>query len=157
MKDGPTFWLFIALLVGTYFFLRLTLGLGASAPDLLTVAVLLGARPLPGGGAAALGFGLGILDDAAAVTAFGAAAATFTIIAYIGARSRDLFVGDSLLFLTAYLFLGKWAQEILYYLLAPSIRRGDAVEALLVQAPLQALYAAAAGLVAIMIYRTFTR
>lgn len=157
MKDGLPFWLFIGLLVVGYFFLHLTLGLGPAAPDLLTVAVLLGARPLPGGGAAALGFGLGLMDDAASVTAFGAAAATFTIIAYIGARSRDLFVGDTLLFLTAYLFLGKWVQELLYYLLAPGLRDGEAVDVLLMQAPLNALYAAAAGLVAILIYRTLTR
>lgn len=157
MKDGVPFWLFIGLLLVAYFFLHLTLGLETGAPDLLTVAVLLAARQLPGGGAAAVGFALGLLDDAASVTAFGAAAATFTIIAYIGARSRDLFVGDSLLFLTLYLFVGVWAQEILYYLLAPALRHGDAVDALLMQAPLQALYAAAVGLVAILVYRTLTR
>jgi rod shape-determining protein MreD len=157
MKDGAPFWLFIGLLVVGHFFLQLTLGLGPSAPDLLTVAILLGARPLPGGGAAALGFGLGLVEDAASVTAFGAAAAAFTVIAYIGARSRDLFVGDSLLFLTVYLFLGKWVQELLYYLFAPGIREGTAMDVLLIQAPLNALYAAAAGLVAILIYRTLTR
>jgi rod shape-determining protein MreD len=153
VKTGAPFWLFIALLVFLHFLLHLTLGLGARAPDLLTVAVLLGARPLSGGPAAGLGFLLGIMEDAVSIAAFGAAAATFTVIAYLGARTRDFFEGDSLLFLTAYLFLGKWIQEALYYGLAASVRRGEPIEVLLTQAPLSALYAAAAGLVAVSIYR----
>lgn len=153
MKGGTPFWIFIAVLVVLHFFLHLTLGLGVRAPDLLVVAVLLGARPLPGAGAATLGFGLGLLEDAVSIAAFGAAAATFTVIAYVGSRSRDLFVGDSLFFLGGYLFLGKWAQEALYYGLAAAVRRGEPVPALLIQAPLSALYAAAVGLVLIVIYR----
>lgn len=157
MKGGVPFWLFIAALVVLHFFLQLTLGLGVRAPDLLVVAVLLGARPLPGGGAAALGFGLGLLEDAVSIAAFGVAAAVFTIVAYIGSRSRDLFVGDSLFFLGGYLFLGKWVQEALYYGLAGAVRRGDPVESLLIQAPISALYAAGAGLVLIVAYRMIRR
>jgi rod shape-determining protein MreD len=153
VKTGVAFWLFIAVLVVLHFFLQLTLGLGLRAPDLLAVAVLLGARPLRGGAAAALGFTLGLLEDAVSIAAFGAAAATFTIVAYLGARTRDFFEGDSLLFLGAYLFLGKWIQEALYYGLAAGVRRGEPVEMLLTQAPLNALYAAAAGLVAVTVYR----
>lgn len=157
MRVGAWFWVFIALLVITHFFLHLTLGIGVRGPDLLAVAVLLGARPLPGGAAAGLGFGLGLLEDAVSIAAFGAAAATYTIIAYVGSRSRDLFVGESLLFLSAYLFLGKWVQEALYYGLAAPVRRGEPVEMLLLQAPLNALYTAVAGVVAIMIYRAIER
>lgn len=153
MKTGFAFWVFVVTLVVLHFFLQLTLGLGLRAPDLLTVAVLMAARPLPGGAAAGLGFVLGILEDAVSIAAFGAGAATFTIIAYLGARTRDFFVGDSLFFLTVYVFLGKWIQEALYFGLAVGVRRGEPVEALLTQAPLNALYAAAAGLVAVSLYR----
>lgn len=157
MKVGPLFWFFIAFLVILHFVLHLTLGIGTRGPDLLTVAVLLGARPLAGGGAAALGFGLGLLEDAVSIAAFGAAAATYTIIAYVGSRSRDLFVGESLLFLSAYLFLGKWVQDALYYLFAAPVRRGEPVEMLVLQAPLVAVYTAAAGVVAMMLYRAIQR
>jgi rod shape-determining protein MreD len=157
VKTGGPWWLFIAVLVVLHFFLQLTLGLGLRAPDLLAVAVLLGARPLSGGAAAALGFSLGLLEDAVSIAAFGAAAATFTVVAYLGARTRDFFDGDSLIFLTVYLFFGKWAQEALYYGIAVGVRRGDPVEILLTQAPLHALYAAAAGLVAVSMYRTIRR
>lgn len=157
MKSGWPFWLFIAVLVVLHFFLHLTLGMGLRAPDLLTVAVLLGARQLGGGAAAGLGFGLGLLEDAVSVSAFGAAAAAFTVVAYLGARTRDFFVGDSLFFLAVYVFLGKWVHEALYYLIAAGVRRGEAVETLLVQAPLGALYAAAAGLVAVALYQLIRR
>jgi rod shape-determining protein MreD len=157
VKTGWPFWVFIAALVVLHLILHLTLGMGPEAPDLLTVAVLLGARPLSGGAAAGLGFGLGLVEDAVSVTAFGAAAAAYTIVAYLGARSRDFFVGESLFFLAGYLFLGKWIHEALYYLFAAGVRRGDAVETLLVQAPLGGLYAAAAGLVAVVVYSLIRR
>lgn len=157
MKGGWSFWVLILLLVVLHFVLHLSFGFGIEAPDLLTVAVLLGARQLSGGRAAGYGFLLGLLEDAVSVSVFGAAAITQTVIGYLGARSRDLFVGDSLLFLALYLFLGKWARDALYYAVAAVVRRGDAVGALLLQAPLAALYAAISGVVAIVVFRTLTR
>lgn len=157
MKAGWPFWIFITVLVVLHFVLHLTFGFAASAPDLLTVALLLGARQLSGGRAAGLGFLVGLLEDAVSVTAFGAAAIVQTVIGYLGARSRDLFVGDSLLFLGLYLFLGKWARDALYYGVAEVMRRGDTVGALLLRAPVAALYAAAAGIVAIVAYRSLSR
>lgn len=150
------YWIFIALLVLTYFTLHLGLGLAAEVPDLLTVAVLLGARRLGGAGAAALGLALGLLRDSLSLVAFGADAIALTIIGYVGARSRDFFIGDSLLFVAVYLFVGQWAHDILYYLLAGSAMRGDAVMYLFVRAPLMALYSAAAGIVGLLIYRLVT-
>lgn len=154
MKDGA-FWVFIGLLAVLHFILHLSFGIGAGAPDLLTIAVLLSARQLTGGGAAGVGFALGILEDAVSLGAFGAAAATQTVIGFLGARSRDLFLGESVLFLGIYLFLGSWAQDALYYGLADVVRRGEPFQTLLLYAPIQALYAAVAGLVAVVIYRTF--
>ena len=157
MKTGWAFWLFVGLLVVLHFALHLTLGMGGWAPDLLTLAVLLAARQLRGGPAAGLGFALGLLEDGVSLGAFGAAAMTQTVIGYLGARSRDLFVGDSVLFLSLYFFLGAWLQDGLYYWVAPGVRRGEPVDALLVQAPLDALYVAVAGVAAILVYRTLRR
>jgi rod shape-determining protein MreD len=154
VKGGWPFWLFVALLVAVHFALHLSLGLGGRAPDLLTVAVLLSARQVNGGAAAGVGFVAGLLEDAVSLGAFGAAAAVQSVIGYLGARSRELFVGESMLFLGLYFFLGAWLQDALYYGLAGVVRRGEPVEALLLNAPIQALYAAAAGLVAVTIYRT---
>ncbi|HEY8484809.1 MAG TPA: rod shape-determining protein MreD [Longimicrobiales bacterium] len=150
------FWTLIVFFVLLHFTLHVTVGLGASAPDLLTVSVLVAARRLTGSAAAALGLVLGLLEDSLALDAFGAQAVTLTIIGYLGARSRDLFVGDSLLFVGVYLFIGKWLHDVIYYLLAGSAVRGDAVFRLLVQAPLAALYAAGVGLLALVAYRAVT-
>jgi hypothetical protein len=92
------------------------------------------------------------------VAAFGAAAAAFTILAYLGARTRDLFRRREPALPVGYLFLGKWVQEALYYLPSPvPVRRGEPVDALLIQAPLDALYSAIAGVVAVGIYRALRR
>jgi rod shape-determining protein MreD len=157
VKDGFPFWLFLTGLVVLHFFLHLTLGLDTRAPDLLVVAMLLGARALPGGGAAAFGFALGLLEDAVSLAAFGAAAATFAAVGYLGSRSRDLLEGDSAFFLALYLFLGAWIQKALYYAVAGAVRRGEPVEALLIQAPLHSLYAAVVGAILVAGYRMIRR
>jgi rod shape-determining protein MreD len=157
MRADAGFWGFIATLVILHFVLHLSLGIGVWAPDLITLAVLLSARQLSGGGAAAVGFVLGLLADAVSLAAFGAAAVTQTVVGYLGARSRDLFLGESLLFLALYLFMGAWLQDALYYGVAAGVRRGHALQSLFVYAPLEALYVAVAGIVAVVIYRTFVR
>lgn len=157
MKDGAPFWIFVGLLVVAHFVLQLSFGLGVWAPDLLTLAVLLAARQVTEGAAAGLGFALGLLEDAVSLGAFGAAAITQTVVGYVGARSRDLFVGESVLFLSLYFFLGAWLQDALYYWVAPSVRRGEPLERLLMYAPLEALYVAVVGVVAVVIYRTVRR
>ncbi len=153
MKGGWPFWVFIGILVAIHFALHLSFGVESAAPDMLTVAVLLSARQVEGGPAAGVGFVLGLLEDSVSLGAFGAAALTQTVVGYLGARSRDLFVGDSALFLGMYLFFGAWIQDALYFIVAGGVRRGEPVDALLLTAPVEALYAAAAGLVAVVIYR----
>ncbi len=146
---------FIFLLVVIHFVLHLALGYGLYAPDLLTVAVLLSARRLTGAGAAVLGFGLGLLQDSLSLIAFGREALTYALLGFLGARTRDLFVGDSLLFVGAYLFVGKWLHDIIFYLLpkASSAARGDAFTALVIQGPASALYCAVVGLALLLVYR----
>ncbi len=146
----------IVVLVVLHFLLHLGFGLGSSAPDLLTVALLLGARRLGGGGAALLGFVLGLLRDALAIAAFGADMVVLTALGYVGARSRELFVGDSLVFGAAYLFLGKWVHDAGLYLLGRTIGGAGVAAGLLVEAPIAAAYAAAAGMLALLAYRSFT-
>ncbi len=62
-------------------------------------------------------------------------------------------MGESALFLAGYLFLGAWLQDALYFALAVGIRRAEAVDALLVAAPIDAVYAAFVGVLAVMVYR----
>jgi rod shape-determining protein MreD len=150
------FWALIALLVITHFALHLAVGLGATAPDLLTPAVLLSGRRVRGSVAAGIGFGLGLLQDSLSLDSFGAEALTMTLLGYLGARSRDLFVGDSAVFLLVYLFSGKWLHDALFFLLSGTPDQGGTAVWLLVFAPLAAIYAAVAGVAAMAAYRSVT-
>lgn len=78
-----------------------------------------------------------------------------TALGFAGARSREIFSGESYLFLALYLFAGKWLYDIFLSLLTREIFRSGATE-FLVMAPMTAIYAAAAGVVAMAIYRAFT-
>lgn len=144
---------FTAALVVLYFLLRVGLGLGALAPDLLVVAVLLAARRLRAGHAAGLGFVLGVLDGAAHPLTMGMGAVALSVLGYLGARSREVVGGDSPVLLALYLFAGKWLYDVLVYVLLIKPNLAGPVGSLLIASPLAAVYAAAAGILAAMAYR----
>ncbi len=148
----------VVALVVFHFLLRLGFGLGVFAPDLLVVALLVGAREMRAGPAAGLGLLLGILDGAVIPFALGNSAVVLTILGFVGSRTRQLVAGDSLSFLALYLFVGKWLFDALLagigWLFPPHI----AVDlgALLLVSPLAALYAAVVGVAVVAVYRLFT-
>ena len=100
----------IALIL-LHFLLHVGLGLGLSAPDLATLGVLVLARETGFVAGAAVGLGVGLLEDALNVLSFGSATLALTLVGAAGARSRELFVGDSKLFVVAYIGLGKWGRD----------------------------------------------
>jgi len=144
---------FITVLVVLYFLLGVGLGLGDFVPDLLVVALLLGARRLRAGWAAGLGFLLGVLDGAAHPVTMGAGAVALAVLGYLGARSREVLAGDSPVLLTLYLFAGKWLYDAVVYLLLIERNLAGPVSTLLLGSPLAAAYAAAVGLAAAAAYR----
>lgn len=140
-----------------HFLLHVGLGLGAWAPDLLTVAVLVIAREVRSGVAAGTGFGLGLLADAFSVLSFGANALALTVVGILGARSRDLFVGESMLFLTFYLVLGVWLRWAVRWLASGGRFGEGATRALLMEAPVAAFYSAAVGTVILLLTGAWRR
>jgi|DewCreStandDraft_2_1066082.scaffolds.fasta_scaffold00605_7 cell shape-determining protein MreD len=133
------------LLVALHVVLRIGMGLGAAAPDLLVVALLLSARALAPGAAAWLGFALGIVDGATLpAELFGYSALVLSVLGYLAARVRPV-VAEGPLFLLIYLFLGKLLFDVLFYSLTGGLVRLGLV-ALLIAAPASALYASVAGL-----------
>lgn len=153
-RTSTSFWVFILILVVLHLVLHVALGMGR-APDLLTVALLLSARRLPGAGAAAVGLLLGILMDALSLTTFGALAVVYTVVGFLGARSRDLFEGDSLLFVGVFIVIGAWLCQALYLLFTRSALH-DPWSSLLTVAPITAIYTAVAGMIALTLYRAAT-
>ena len=151
MKSPQRIWGVVGFLILLHFGLHLSLGLGDSAPDLLVVALLIAAREVDIGWGAGLGFFLGLLDDAFSVLAFGANTFAMTLVGMGGARTRDLFVGDSLLFLTSYLVLGKWMRDLLHWVAVGEGLRESFIDTMLIQAPISAAYAGVIGLIVISV------
>ncbi len=136
------------ILVFLHFAFRLGLGIGAWAPDLLTVALLLNVRRLRLGTAAAVGFTLGILEDAFALATFGANTLAMTVVGILGAQTHVLFVTTtSLAFHIVYLAAGKWLRDLIHWILQQRIGPSTGfVEPMILDAVPAALYAALAGL-----------
>lgn len=114
-----------------------------ASPNLLVCAVLVAARELRPGTAAALGFVLGLMEDALAVSHFGLATLLLVVVAYLGSTTRDLFLGEEPLFMGTYLFVGTWLYESASYLIMGA--GGDTLTYLALQAPLGALATGAIG------------
>ena len=137
-------WTLVGALVLLHFFLHVGLafgepgwaastGLSFGAPDLLTVGLLLAARELGLGRAAAMGCCLGLLEDALSALAFGANSVALTLVGIGGAFTRDLFIGDSLLFLVSYFWIGKWVRDLLHWVSVGEGLRQPFVEQVIVQ------------------------
>lgn len=145
------------LLPVLHFLLHVGLGMGGWAPDLLTVGVLLLARELRTGWAAGIGFAFGLMEDAFSILAFGANTMALTLVGILGARSRDLFVGESVLFLGSYFALGTWLRYALHWLFAGEEVRGPAASVLLIDAPIAAVYAALVGVALLLLAGAWRR
>jgi cell shape-determining protein MreD len=148
--------LFVPLLVGFVFahlLLRVGLGVGDAAPDLLTVSLLLSARQVRSGQAAGLGFFLGLLEDGFSILAFGANTLTLVVLALLASRTRDLLVSETPGFLLAYLTIGVWVRGILHWIVTAVDLRTRAVPALLIEAPVVAIYSASTVVLLLVILR----
>jgi len=156
MKRTILFWAVAALLPFLHFFFHV--GIGWSwAPDLLSVGLLLVAREFSMGRAAGVGFALGLLEDAFSILSFGANTMAMTIVGIFGSRSRDLFVGETFLFMISYLALGTWLRLAIHWFVAGEGRGGDPISVFFVRAPFEGLYAAVVGLSILLLTGAWTR
>jgi len=140
-------WILVGFLVLLHFSLHVAMGLRSGAPDLLTVALLLAAREVGMARAAALGFVFGLLEDALSVIGFGANTLAMTIVGMSGAFTRELFVGDTRLFVISYFALGTLMRDLLHWVMLGEDLRRSFVEQVLVQGTVGGLYAAAVAFV----------
>lgn len=146
MKGRRRLWIVVAGLVVLHFLLHVGFGLGPVAPDLLTVALLVSAREVGPGAAAGTGFVFGLLEDALSVLSFGANTVAMTVVGSLGALTRDLFVGDSLVFLVSYFVIGKWLRDLVHWLMVSEQLRRPFMDQVLVQGLIGGVYAAVVGI-----------
>ena len=138
-------WVLVGTLFVLHFFLHVGVGFGRGAPDLLTIALLLAARDIGLGRAAALGLAFGLLEDSLSVLAFGANAIAMTFVGVGGALTRDVFVGDSRLFLVWYVLVGKWLRDLVHWIAVGSDVRQPFIDQVLIQGGIGSVYPAAVG------------
>lgn len=146
--DGrPRVWILALLLLPIHFFLHVGLSYGRAAPDLVTLALLFLARETSYGRAAVFGLFFGLLEDALSVLAFGANSMAMTLVAIGGSLTRDLFMGDSRIFLVSYLVLGKWLRDLVYWIAVGPGLRQPFVEQVVIEGGVASAYMAVLGLV----------
>ena len=98
------------------------------------------------GGGGALGFFLGLLEDSFSVLAFGANTLALTLVGILGARTRDLWVGESLLFYLWYLAAGIWARGLVHWMVSGEALREPFMDAVVVDGTVTAVYGAVVGI-----------
>jgi rod shape-determining protein MreD len=135
----------VPALIFLHFLIHVGFSVGSGAPDLLTLALLLASREIRAGTGAALGFVFGLLEDAFSALAFGASALAMTVVGILGAKSRDLFVGESPFFVFVYLGLGKLLRDLIYWVAAGETVREPFVSGVLIGGGFSALYVAVVG------------
>ena len=135
-----------------HFLLHVGFSIGRAAPDLLTLAVLLAAREVEIGPGGIVGFFFGLLEDAFSVLAFGASTLALTVLGILGAGTRRLFVGDSLLFLFVYLISGKLLRDVIHWVAAGELSRDPFLNAVVIDGGVGAVYIALVGLLLVTLF-----
>jgi rod shape-determining protein MreD len=154
MRRGPGIGLIILfiVLVCLHYSVRPLLDWRASA-DFLVIGVLLVSVRVRPGVAAVLGFVSGVIADALAPSAFGAAALAFTVVAFGASWLKEAFFAEHVALNAIFLFAGKLAFDTAF-LLAEGRLGGTA---LLVQigvwSALSALVTAFVGLAMMLLFR----
>lgn len=141
-----------AVLIFLHYTLRPLLAWRASA-DFLIIALLIASVRVRPGMAALFGFVLGLASDSLALGAFGAGALAMTLIGFGWSRLKAVFFADHVLLNGFFLFLGKWAYEILMNLMERRMHGVELVMQLLVWSSLSAAVTAVAGVIALMLLR----
>ena len=147
----------LALLTAAHFVLRPLLGDPRFAPDFLLVALLFFAirvRPMAG---TAAGFALGLVTDAVAPTAFGAAALALTVVGYLAGWLKSIVFADNLLVTALFVFTAAWGRDAIAVLAARQLVGGALAWQLLVFSPLAAVSTAAAATVTLVVFRRWLR
>ena len=140
------------VLVFLHYTLRPLLAWRASA-DFLIIALLVASVRVRPGVAAILGFLLGLASDSLALGAFGAGALAMTLIGFSWSRLKAVFFADHVLLNGFFLFLGKWAFEIVMNLVERRMHGAELVMQILVWSSLSAAVTAVAGVLALMLLR----
>jgi rod shape-determining protein MreD len=141
-----------AILIVLHYTLRPLLAWRASV-DFLVVALLLGSVRLRPGAAAVYGFILGLIADSLTVGAFGAAALAMSVVGFSASWLKAVVFADNLALNGFFLFLAKWAFDLIFLLVGHRARGAELVMQIFVWSPLSAAVTAVAGVIALSLLK----
>ncbi len=140
------------VLVAAHFSIRPLLG-GPAPIDFLCLAVLFAAVRVRPGAAAVIGFLSGLGLDSLALEGFGTGALAFTVVAFGASWLKAVFFADNLGLTALFVFLGKWAFDVVYVLISGGVPDGQVLVQLLLWSPLSAALTAIVGVVLLALAR----
>ncbi len=123
------------------------------SPDFVVMAVLYAAVRMRPGWAAVLGFWLGLATDSLALSGFGAGALAMAVVGFGASWLKGTFFADNIAINAAFLFLGKWAFDLVYVLAQHDMSIGALLAQVLFWSVLSAALTAVVGVVAMAILR----
>ena len=140
------------ILIVMHYTLRPLLGWRASI-DFLLIALVFGSVRMRPAGAAVFGFILGLAADSLALGSFGAGALAGTIVGFAASWLKAVFFADNLALNAFFLFIGKWAFDLVFVLMERRMHGAEMLMQIIVWSPLAAAVTALAGVVAIAMLR----
>ena len=128
--------------------------LGWRAPmDFLLLALLLASIRVRPAAAALIGLALGLVADSLTPESLGAAAIAMTIVGYLASWLKAVFFADNLALNAFFFFVGKWAFDIIYFVVEGRLGGIELVQQLLLWSPLAAAATAVAGILLLLVMR----
>ncbi len=144
--------LIFVVLVLLHYTLRPLLGWRAPIDFLLLALLLSAIRVRPAAGAL-IGLALGLVSDSLTPDALGAGATAMTIVGYLASWLKAVFFADNIALNAFFFFLGKWAFDVVYFVVESRIGGIELVQQLLLWSPLSAAATAVAGVLLILVMR----
>ena len=123
------------------------------SPDFLVIAVLLAAVRMRPGAAALVGFVTGLMADALSPSAFGAAAFGLAVVGFGASWLKAVFFSDNVVLHAFFFFLGKWAFDVMFLIVARQHDILDLLAQVALWSPLAAGLTALTGLLVLMLFR----
>jgi len=140
------------ILIVMHYTLRPLLGWRASI-DFLLIALVFGSVRMRPAGAAVFGFILGLAADSLALGSFGAGALAGTIVGFAASWLKAVFFADNLALNAFFLFIGKWAFDLIFVLMERRMHGTEMLMQIVVWSPFSAFATAVAGVIAIAMLR----
>lgn len=128
--------------------------LGWRAPmDFLVLALLLASIRVRPAVAALIGLLVGLVADSLTPESLGAAAIAMTVVGYLASWLKAVFFADNLALNAFFFFVGKWAFDLIYFVVEQRLGGIELVQQLLLWSPLSAAATAVAGILLLLVMR----